>query len=253
MSNKQQLWTHTDTHRITKIHSLVQTMITGEHINTHFQHTHIHTWCVKHRWLCKYTCLYIHPHALKIYPCSCGHTYAQTEVEYEMNMCNYMANVVMIWCLNISTVLCCAGTLAISSHGQAQRQQHKKHEREYVHPTRELPIQPEIFMTSSLLKPPRRHSKENQWEIHHKSGGGKRWMEQEGKPLPQADQDWCYLNLSCPEFLFSLHQVKWRFLKNYTVGMTLLTISISLSWYTKGKLIYSPHHPSMWLMPVTKY
>lgn len=101
---------------------------------------------------------------------STEHMHAQIEVEYQMSMCNYMVNVVMIRCLNISTVVCCAGTLAIHSRGQACRQRHEMHESDCVRPTREQAVRPKIFMTSSLLMATRRQA-ENPRKIHHKSGG----------------------------------------------------------------------------------
>lgn len=54
-----------------------------------------------------------------------------------------MSNVVMIQCLNISTVFSFTSTLAIHSQGQAQRQQHETHECECVLPTREPAVQPQ--------------------------------------------------------------------------------------------------------------
>lgn len=126
-----------------------------DYTHTRMQHTHMFMWCLQHRRVCKHV-QYIHPHALQICPCWSRRTYARIEEEYEMRRCNYMANVVMIWCLNISAVLCCAGTLAIHSQGQAGSQRHETHESECVHPTRELAVQLEIFMIGSVLKAPRR-------------------------------------------------------------------------------------------------
>lgn len=67
-----------------------------------------------------------------------------------------------------SFVLCCA--LAIHSQGQARRQRHETHERECVLSTRERAVQPEIFMTSSLLKAPRRQRKRTEKYIINQRG-----------------------------------------------------------------------------------
>lgn len=103
------------------------------------------------------------------------------------------------------------------------RQQHKRHEREYVHPTRELPIQLEIFMTHSLLKAPRRHGKESQWKAH-KSGG-----ERDGGNMKRCLKlaKTGALNLSCPDSLLSLHGQMSFVLKNDTVDMERLIIHLT--------------------------
>lgn len=153
--------------------------------NSSCEHTHVYVAYTYSYGVCSTDkCLntYVHPHTLQIYWCSCRHMYAHTEEEYEMSVCNYMVNVVMIWCLNISTVLCRAGTPAIHSQGQARRQQHEPHENECVHPTRELAVQRVIFMTSSLLKASRRQGRENLWKIRHKSGGERDgWSKRDSK------------------------------------------------------------------------
>lgn len=136
-------------------HAHVSVGLNQDYTHTRMQHTHMFMCCLEHRRVCKHV-QYIHPHALQICPCWSRRTYAGIEEEYEMRRCNYMANVVMIWCLNISAVLCCAGTLAIHSQGQAGSQRHETHESECVHPTRELAVQLEIFMIGSVLKAPRR-------------------------------------------------------------------------------------------------
>lgn len=95
-------------------------------------------------------------------------------LEYDMSMCNYMANAVMIWCLNISTDLCCTGIVAIHSQGQAWRQQHETHECECVHPTRELAVQLGIFMTGLIAQGPREDRPEKRYRKHVVNHEGER-------------------------------------------------------------------------------
>ena len=97
-------------------------------------------------------------------------------------MCNYMAKFLMIWCLNISTVFSCTGTQAIHSQGQARRQQHETHECERALQTRELAVQPRIFMTESLLKANRKERPEKVKNINQERR--ERGMIGEGQASP---------------------------------------------------------------------
>ncbi len=124
--------THTHTHTHTQTYrqnhkntqGLAQTHNTREHTRTA---AYTHSYGVWEQRVCKHILTPTHIANLSMFMRA-----HDIEAEYEMSMCNYMANVVMIWCLNISTVLRFAGTLAIHSQGQARRQRHETHESESV-------------------------------------------------------------------------------------------------------------------------
>lgn len=94
---------HTETHTQSQKHT------EGEHTHAR-QHRNTHMGRVNLGAVCTYTLVYkTHTHCFSSLR-SCEHTRG----EYEMSMCNYMANVVMIRRLNISAVLCCSGSAASS-------------------------------------------------------------------------------------------------------------------------------------------
>lgn len=99
--------------------------------------------------------------------------------EYDMGMCNYMTNVVMIWCLNISTDLCRAGTPAIHPRKAATRDA-------WVCASNTWARCPARNIHDRLIaQGPREDGTiEKVLKIHHKSYAGKRWMDQEGKLSP---------------------------------------------------------------------
>lgn len=96
-----------------------------------------------------------------------------------MGMRNYMTNVVMIWRLNISTDLCCAGTPAIHPRKAATRDA-------WVCASNTWARCPARNIHDRLIAqgPREDGTVEKVLKIHHKSYTGKRWMDQEGKPSP---------------------------------------------------------------------
>lgn len=183
----------------------------GNHINTHNFSTGEHTPSAAYTHLCgvwglrracEHIPAYMYSHTHCKWVCAGTHT---PILEYDMSMCNYMANAEMIWCLNISTDLCCAGIVAIHSQGQAWRQQHETHECECVHPTRELAVQLGIFMTGLIAQGPREDRPEKRYRKHVVNHEGKEMDGWGGRAFASdsENQKGFHRNLSRSDFLLS--------------------------------------------------
>lgn len=196
--------THSHTQRHTQPYrgNHINAHTTSAHGNTHLrQRTHI---CGV--WELRRACEHIPAYMCNHTHCKWVRAGAPTPIlEYDMSMCNYMANAVMIWCLNISTDLCRTGIVAIHSQGQAWRQQHETHECECVQPTRELAVQLGIFMTGLIAQGPREDRPEKRCRKHVVNHGGKEMDGSGGRAFASdsENQKGFYRNLSHSDFLLS--------------------------------------------------